>query len=89
MKTISEIFDEIRPQAEAAFWLAFELEGYGREFLNAPPVGENGKAWALAKTKAWRVADAKTEQLFQQHGVRNHPEILCDHNDRNGVECPF
>ena len=89
MKSISEIFDEIRPQAEAAFWLAFELEGYGRQFLTKPPADENGKAWALAKTKAWRVADAKTEQLFQQHGVRNHPEILCDHNDRNGVECPF
>jgi hypothetical protein len=89
MKTISEIFDEIRPQAEAAFWLAFELKGYGREFLNAPPASENGKAWALAKIAAWRFADAKTEQLFQQHGVRNHPEILCDHNDHNGVECPF
>ena len=89
MKSISEIFDEIRPQAEAAFWLAFELKGYGREFLNAPPASENGKAWALAKIAAWRFADAKTEQLFQQHGVRNHPEILCDHNDRNGVECPF
>lgn len=89
MKTISQIFDEIRPQAEKAFWLAFELEGYGREFLNKPPVGETGKAWALAKTKAWRIADAKTEQLFQEYGVRNHPEILCDHNDRNGVECPF
>ena len=89
MKAISEIFDEIRPQAEATFWLAFELEGYGRQFLPKPPAGENGKAWALAKAKAWRVADAKTEQLFQQHGVRNHPEILCDHNDRNGVECPF
>lgn len=89
MKSITEIWDEIRPQAEAAFWIAFELEGYGREFLQAPPPGEDGKAWALAKIAAWRVADAKTEQLFQQYGVRQHPEILCATNDTSGMECPF
>lgn len=89
MKTISEIFDEIRPQAEAAFWLAFELRGYGREFLKTPPEGENGKAWALAKIAAWDAADDKTEKLFQFHGVRQHPEILCATNDTSGMECPF
>lgn len=89
MKPITEIWDIIRPQAEAAFWIAFELEGYGREFLKAPPPGEDGKAWALAKIAARRVADAKTEQLFQQYGVRQHPEILCATNDTSGMECPF
>lgn len=90
MRPITEIWDEIRPQAAHAFWVAFQLAGYDSEHLSEPPTDEpDGKAWALAKIAAWRAADLKTEELFELHGVRRHPEILCDHNDRDGMECPF
>lgn len=90
MKPLIEIWEIIRPQAEAAFWEAFSLQGYEREHLFSPPDEEpDGKAWALAKIAAWRAADAKTESLFEFYGVRSHPEILCATNDTSGMECPF
>lgn len=90
MKPITEIWDIIRSQAEAAFWMSFGLAGYERKHLSAPPDDDpDGKAWALAKIAAWRAADAKTEELFEIHGVRRHPEILCAINDTSGMECPF
>lgn len=89
MKPITELWDEIRAQAEAAFWLAFELNGYGREFLKAPPPGEDGKAWTLAKIAAYRALHKKQAELYELYGVAQHPEILCAINDTSGMECPF
>lgn len=89
MEPITKIWDKIRPQAEAAFWLAFELQGYGREFLKTPPTGEDGKAWAFAKELAFRALHKKQAELYEQYGVAKHPEILCATNDTSGMECPF
>lgn len=89
MKPITEIWDIIRPQCEAAFWMAFGLEGYERKHLSEPPYEPDGKAWALAKIAAWRAAEKKQAELYELYGVHRHPEILCDHNDRDGMECPF
>lgn len=90
MKPITEIWDIIRPQCEAAFWASFGLSGYERKHLSAPPPDDpNPKAWALAKAAAWRAAEKKQAELYELHGVRRHPEILCATNDTSGMECPF
>lgn len=67
--TLSQIFDEIRPQCMNAFWHAWAAMGYeAHEFATCPTVEDTAR-WQSDKLKAFGAMEAKQVELYKAHNI--------------------
>jgi len=87
--TLSQIFDEIRPRVEQAFWQAWLAEGFEPCHLKAPPAEVSESYWIDAKERCWAKAEARQVALYAEHGVWDHPEMTFADKAETASARPF
>lgn len=87
--SLSDIFDQIRPRVEQAFWQAWLAEGFEPRDLKAPPAEVSESYWLDAKERCWAKAEARQAALYAEHGVFDHPEMIFATKAETASERPF